>query len=94
MLKAGKQVKKLSVAWKDRLSCVIEDDLSIKRVKFSDVILEKANEYDAESVAEQFDQDFVMMTLELNRFYKDLFRAFGGLERARLEEPMPEEEQE
>lgn len=94
LLKAGKQVKKLSVAWKDRLSCVIEDDLGIKRLKFSDVILEKANEYDAESVAEQFDQDFVMMTLELNRFYKDLFRAFGGLERARLEEPMPEEEQE
>ncbi len=91
LLKAGKLAKKLHVAWKDRLTCVIEDNLAIKRLKFSDVILEKANEYDAESVAEQFDQDFTLMTLELGRFYKDLFRAFGGLERARLEEPLPEE---
>lgn len=86
LIKAGKLVKKLQVNWKDKLSCVIEDNLSIKRVKFSDVVLEKANEYDAESVAEQFDQDFTLMTLELSRFYKDLFRAFGGLERAKLEE--------
>lgn len=92
LLKAGKYVKKLHVSWKDRLTCIIEDNLTIKRLKFSDVILEKANEYDAESVAEQFDQDFAIMTLELSRFYKDLFRAFGGLERARLEEPVEEAE--
>lgn len=86
LLKAGKLVKKLNVAWKDRLTCTIEDNLAIKRLKFSDVILEKANEHDADSAAEQFDQDFALMTLELNRFYKDLFRAFGGLERAKLED--------
>ena len=93
LLKAGKLVKKLHVAWKDKLTCVIEDNLVVKRLKFSDIILEKANEYDTESVAEQFDQDFTIMTLELNRFYKDLFRAFGGLERARLEESYDEQAQ-
>ncbi len=86
-LKAGKLANKLRVSWRDRLTCVINDSLAITGLKFSDVILEKANEYDAESVAEQFDQDFTLMTLELGRFYKDLFRAFGGLEKSRLEEP-------
>ncbi len=85
-LKAGKLANKLRVSWKDRLSCVINDSLAISSLKFSDVILEKANEYDAESVAEQFDQDFTLMALELGRFYKDLFAAFGGLEISRLEE--------
>ena len=87
LLKAGKFAKKLNVAWKESLTCVLEDASTVKRLKFSDVILEKANEHDAESVAEQFDQDFTLMTLELNKFYNDLFQAFGGLEKARLEEP-------
>lgn len=79
-LSAGKQVKKLGLLWKGALSCIIEDDLTIKRLKFQDMILEKAAEADAESAAEQFDQDFAVMTLELSRFFNALFGAFGGLQ--------------
>ena len=42
---------------------------------------EKAGEADAESAAEQFDQDFAVMSLELAKFFKSLFKAFGGLQR-------------
>lgn len=80
-LAAGKQVKKLGVLWKDSLSCILEDDLTIKRLKFQDMVLEKAGEADAESAAEQFDQDFAVMSLELAKFFKSLFKAFGGLQR-------------
>ena len=80
-LAAGKQVKKLGVLWKDALSCILEDDLTIKRLKFQDMVLEKADEADAESAAEQFDQDFAVMSLELSKFFKSLFKAFGGLQR-------------
>ena len=80
-LAAGKQVKKLGVLWKDALSCIIDDDLTIKRLKFQDMVLEKAGDGDAESVADQFDQDFTVMSLELSRFFKSLFKAFGGIQR-------------
>jgi len=80
-LAAGKQVKKLGVLWKDALSCIIDDDLTIKRLKFQDMVLEKADDGDAESAADQFDQDFTVMSLELSRFFKSLFKAFGGMQR-------------
>lgn len=77
-LDAGKQVKKLGVLWNDSLSCVIANDLSISRLRFEDMILEKASESDAETAAQQFDQDFVVMTLTLSEFFKALFSVFGG----------------
>lgn len=78
-LSAGKQVKKLGVLWNDTLSCVIGADLSISRLKFEDMILEKAEESDAESAAQQFDQDFAIMSLEISKFMKSFAAAFGGI---------------
>lgn len=80
-IEAGKKAIKLAVVWQDNLQCVIEEDLSIKRLKFSDMIVEQAESSDAESFAEQFDQDFAVMSLQLSVFLKDLFKAFGGLKR-------------
>lgn len=84
MLESGKRCSKLAVNWNDSIHCVIEDDLSVKRLKFDDQLLEQAAEGDIESKAQQFDQDFAIMSLELSRFCKDLFKAFGGLEKTRV----------
>ncbi len=84
MLESGKRCTKLAVNWNDSLHCVIEEDLSIKRMKFDDQLIEQAHETDAESKAQQFDQDFAVMSLELSKFCKDLFKAFGGLEKTRV----------
>lgn len=81
-LLAGKQVKKLGVVWNDTLSCVIAADLTVTRLKFEDMILERAQETDAESEAQQFDQDFAIMSLEVSRLLKSLLAAFGGLSEA------------
>lgn len=80
-IEAGKRVMKLGVSWDDAIHCVIGDDLSIKRLKFSEMVLEQAEVADAESKAQQFDQDFAVMSLLLSNFSKDLFKAFGGLKR-------------
>ncbi len=77
-LSAGKQVVKLAIEWHDLLSCVIADDLSIKRLRFSDEILEKSNNIGAEDAAIAFDNDFTVMTLELSRFIPRLLELFGG----------------
>ena len=71
-------MKKLGVAWNDSLSCTLNEDLSVQKLKFDDVVLEKAGEGDADSFAMQFDQDFAVMSLELSVFFKALLAAFGG----------------
>lgn len=84
-LQAGMQVKQLAVVWQDSIHCVIDQDLGIKRLRFADVITAKAEEADAEDAAQQFDQDFAVMSLELNKFFKALTRAMGGLQRKRAD---------
>lgn len=40
-IQAGKLVNKLAISYKDILSCVIESDVSIKRLRFTDLVLEQ-----------------------------------------------------
>lgn len=84
LLDAGKRCNKLAVVWKESIRCVINEDLSLKRLKFEDELLQQANETEAESKEQQFDQDFSVMAIELNHLCKDLFKVFGGLERGRV----------
>lgn len=84
-LDAGKQVKNLGVLWNNVLSCTIADDLTIKRLRFEEM-KEEAENFEEESAAQKFDQEFALMTLELTAFFKSLFTAFGGLEDPRNKE--------
>ena len=82
-LKAGKQVTKLAIEWHEHLTCVLCDDLSIKRLRFLDIIQETAAD-EAIDEASRFDADFALMTLELSRFIPSILDAFGGEERSSL----------
>jgi recombination associated protein RdgC len=84
-LDAGKQVKSLGVYWNNLLSCMISDDLAIKRLKFEEMN-EEIDSFEEESAAQKFDQEFMLMTLELSNFFKSFFTAFGGLEDPRNKE--------
>jgi recombination associated protein RdgC len=77
-LAAGMFVTKLGLQWQGGIECVVDDKLTIKRLKFADEVQEKADAVNAEDAAEQFDVDFSVMSLELSAFIKDLFNAFGG----------------
>jgi recombination associated protein RdgC len=77
-LDAGKDVVKLAVAWEERLSCVIESDMSLKRLRFLDLIQEEAADYQTEHMADAFDGQFSLMTLEFRRFIPRLLEVFGG----------------
>ncbi|MCU7813600.1 MAG: recombination-associated protein RdgC [Candidatus Thiodiazotropha sp. (ex Notomyrtea botanica)] len=77
-LDAGKDVVKLGVAWDERLSCMIESDMSIKRLRFLDLIQDEAADYQMENEADAFDAHFSLMTLEFRRFIPRLIELFGG----------------
>jgi len=77
-LDIGKQVIKLAVNWTDRMSFIVDENLTIKRLKFLDLIQDQVSDTDAEDEVAHFDVDFSIMTLELSNFLPRLLEIFGG----------------
>lgn len=79
-LKSGKVVSKLSFEWQQRISSVLKEDLSIKRLKFMDLVMEEASDIAAEDEVMRFDADFALMSMELSRFIPALCDYLGGID--------------
>lgn len=77
-IRGGKQVVRLAVQWRERLSCVIQDDLSIRRLRFEDIVREAEAGTGADDPASRFDLDFSLLVLELAEFLPALVRVLGG----------------
>lgn len=78
LIQRGMYVSKLGLNWNDSIDFIIDEELSIKRITFSDVVQEKAKDVDTDSMADQFDVDFSIMSLEFEALIKSLLSAFGG----------------
>ena len=76
-LDTGKQVIKLAMKWADRLSFVLDEGLSVKRLKFLDLIQEQAASTEADNEFQQFDADFSIMSAELSHFIPRLIELFS-----------------
>jgi recombination associated protein RdgC len=76
-LDSGKVVIKLAMSWAERLSFVLDEGLSVKRLKFLDLIQEQAADIEAFDEVEQFDADFSIMTAELAQFFPRLLELFN-----------------
>ncbi len=79
-LKTDMVVRKLAISWEDAVECVLDHELAIRRLKFSERILDQAGDRNPETAAEEFDVDFAIMTMELRGFLEALQDAFGGLD--------------
>ena len=77
-LSADKLVTKLALNWSDTLSFVLGDDMSVKRLKFSEELREENEDVVAETPAARIDADFALMTGELAKFVPELIAALGG----------------
>jgi recombination associated protein RdgC len=71
---SGRRVKKLAMNWREHLSFVLQEDLSIKRMRFDSAIVDEAGE-SADDEASRFDADFSLMVAELIAFIPDLLAA-------------------
>ncbi len=67
-IRAGKRIRRLAIDWDGRINAMLDADLSVKRLRFSDLVQSDADDREAESAAERFDADFAIMTGELARF--------------------------
>lgn len=76
---SGKQCTRLAMTWADRVSFVLTESLTIKRVAPLDMLKENTDA-GMQNEDERFDTDFALMTGELAKMIADLVEALGGEE--------------
>lgn len=77
-IESGKRVSRLALTWQNAISCQLMDDLSLKRIKFSDELIDQAErEADGDPVA-QLDADFALMHAQMADFFPQLIEWFDG----------------
>jgi len=73
----GKRVRKLAMNWNGRLSFVLHDDLSIRRLVFDSEVLDAAADGADDELA-RFDADMAIMTAEFRQFLPQLLALLAG----------------
>jgi recombination associated protein RdgC len=81
-LRAGKQVTQLALDWRESLAFVLQEDLSLKRLRFADELLEEGMDAGLEDEAARLDAEFILMTGELRALLACLEEAFLPAEAA------------
>ena len=67
-IEGGKVVQKLAIEWDETLSALIQEDLTIKRLKFSDVVREQNDDIPKDQQLARMDANFALMSGEIVRF--------------------------
>jgi len=77
-LSSGHQVVRLALEWGNRVAAVVDKDLSLRRLKFTDAIRE-ANDELVEDPLARADADFLILCEILEGLQDGLVKAFGGI---------------
>ncbi len=77
-LQAGKQITRLALTWADRLAFVLAEDLSVRRLRFLDLIQEQLHDLEADTEEQIADAEFALMSGELGQLLPRLLEVFGG----------------
>ena len=85
-LESGMQVTRLALDWEENLSFVIDEEMSVRRLKFGETLREQLDDIDSDDALAKFDGAFSLMTLEISRLVPVLLEAFGGEDRSAIVE--------
>jgi recombination associated protein RdgC len=76
-LKSGKQVFQLGLELDGRMAFVLGEDLTVRKFRFLDIVLDEIGEEASESARAELDARFALMTLETRRLLEKLDEWFG-----------------
>jgi recombination associated protein RdgC len=77
-IESGKQVVRLALSWQDQVDFVVDKDLSLRRIRFSDE-LKGINEELHEDVLARRDADCLLMGETLSTLQTAIAKTFGGI---------------
>ncbi|EXJ15100.1 recombination-associated protein RdgC [Imhoffiella purpurea] len=75
-LRAGKRTTKLALEWDERLSFTLAEDLSLKRLRVGDALLEELDD-DEMDPAMRLDAEFAILALQLRQLIARFDELFG-----------------
>ncbi|WP_423064045.1 recombination-associated protein RdgC [Candidiatus Paracoxiella cheracis] len=90
LLKDGCEVQQLSLNWQDKINFILVDDFTLKNMKYSDEILNRAKDNYGETLEQQFDADFYIMTELLSELLTSLLNLFSKNKPKQKSKPMLE----
>ncbi|MGJ8663656.1 MAG: recombination-associated protein RdgC, partial [Marinicella sp.] len=72
----GYLVTQLGLAYNDRIELLLGHDMGIKKIKFTDIVLDQLDDESIESEWQLLDSRFTLFSLELRAMIKSLFEVF------------------
>jgi recombination associated protein RdgC len=75
-IEGGKQCTRLAMTWNDRISFELTEDLDFRKIRPLDLL--KENHPSADTDAEVFDAEFLLMAGEIVKLLAELVNALGG----------------
>ena len=77
-IESGKQAVRLALSWQDQIDFVVDKDLGLRRIRFSDE-LKGVNEELHEDVLARRDADCLLMGESLSNLQAAIVKTFGGI---------------
>ncbi|MFE8072041.1 recombination-associated protein RdgC [Marinobacteraceae bacterium S3BR75-40.1] len=80
-LESGMQVTRVALDWQESLSFLLDEELTLRRLKFGETLKDQIDDIDSDDALAKFDGAFSLMTLEIARLFPVLLEALGGEDR-------------
>lgn len=77
-LATGKLVTQLALTWNDRISFILDEQFTLKRIQFLECVKEQLEDHQPETETEAFLADFIIFSAEFAELIPQLLQLLGG----------------